>query len=206
MLFDSSVLTQQEFQLAKRKVLGLGLDEAHGDDTADGLATYGRGPPVALYSIDDDAAGQSDEEAAATKIQAIYRGKTARSRVLSQAASHPPAIVSLADMHGAGIQEPHQSGRQYLEQEVYPVLQPALTALDQCRPNEPTVFLARCITEPQFLQQKLAEPPTMGVECGFLSFIAGLDEALRQAVQAVCVSRPEEPLHFIGRRLAGVDA
>jgi hypothetical protein len=44
------------------------------------------------------------------------------------------------------------------------------------------------------------------VECGFLSFIAGLDEALRQAVQAVCVSRPEEPLHFIGRRLAGVDA
>ena len=81
----------------------------------------------------------------------------------------------------------------------------ALRALDRCRPADSAAFLSRCITEPSFLEQQLAQPENLQVAHGLMTYInsGSTDAVLRRAIHAVCLARPAEPLRFVAEQLMG---
>eukprot|EP01045_Picozoa_sp_COSAG04_P010002 COSAG04_NODE_599_length_12233_cov_61.753750_7_plen_310_part_00 len=108
---------------------------------------------------------------------------------------------------------PHPgSGRKWLNEHVYPTLRPSLVALDRCRPSEehanpdfrmtPSKFLALCLSDPSFRAKAEEAEIDLSADTGLLTFMVAADEVLREAVQEVSQTRPDEPLATIARRLA----
>jgi hypothetical protein len=85
------------------------------------------------------------------------------------------------------------SGREWLEQHVYPTLHKALVALDRCRPHDldsssdadqpgrqprryrmsPATFMSKCLDDRSFLEQAIVAPLDMTAEHSLLTFLEG---------------------------------
>jgi hypothetical protein len=72
-------------------------------------------------------------------------------------ATQPPTRAREARPPARGDEAQHDaptkiSARDYLEESLYPDLQPALRALERCRPRDPFSFMARACVDRAFLE------------------------------------------------------
>ncbi len=169
-----------------------------------------------------------EETAAATRIQARVRGRSARrlaqsSRPADQERQaeaelepepepepEPPVRYSGDDRRPSplrrvrdirGDNSPRLQPREYLGVHVYPHLQPALQACERLRPADALGFLAECLLDPEFLLQAAHTPRQVPGEAGIPPngfFVAGSEEK-RRLNAAVVELNQTRPVDPIGR-------